>query len=77
MTGWAQVCYPNGASEEDALRKLEYDLFYIKHMSVSLDLLVIFQTVKTVLFAKGGGKWSLLGGGASFCVFIARLMTRQ
>ena len=54
VTGWAQVCYPYGASEEDALRKLEYDLYYIKHMSVPLDLLVIFRTVKTVLFAKGG-----------------------
>lgn len=54
VTGWAQVSYPYGASEEDALRKLEYDLYYIKHMSVPLDLLVIFRTVKTVLFAKGG-----------------------
>lgn len=53
ITGWAQVCYPYGASEEDALRKLEYDLYYIKHQSVFLDLLIISRTVKTVLFQKG------------------------
>lgn len=54
ITGWAQVCYPYGASKEDALRKLEYDLYYIKNISIALDLLVIFYTVKTVLFRKGG-----------------------
>jgi len=54
ITGWAQVCYPYGSSEEDALRKLEYDLYYMKHMSPALDLLVIFKTIKIVLFAKGG-----------------------
>jgi sugar transferase (PEP-CTERM system associated) len=53
ITGWAQVCYPYGASEEDALRKLEYDLYYIKNQSIFIDLLVIFRTVKTVLFRKG------------------------
>lgn len=53
ITGWAQICYPYGASEEDALRKLEYDLYYIKHQSFFLDLLIIFRTVKTVLFRKG------------------------
>jgi sugar transferase, PEP-CTERM system associated/exopolysaccharide biosynthesis polyprenyl glycosylphosphotransferase len=53
ITGWAQVCYPYGASEEDALRKLEYDLYYIKHQSIFIDLLVISRTVKTVLFRKG------------------------
>lgn len=53
ITGWAQVCYPYGASEEDALRKLEYDLYYIKHQSIFLDVLVISRTVKTVLFQKG------------------------
>jgi len=53
ITGWAQVCYPYGASEEDALRKLEYDLYYIKHQSIFIDLLVIFRTIKTVLFQKG------------------------
>ncbi len=53
VTGWAQVCYPYGASEEDALRKLEYDLYYMKNISISLDILVVFRTIKTVLFAKG------------------------
>jgi sugar transferase (PEP-CTERM system associated) len=53
ITGWAQICYPYGASAEDALRKLEYDLYYIKNMSLRMDLLIIFQTIKTVLFQKG------------------------
>ena len=53
ITGWAQVCYPYGASEEDALRKLEYDLYYIKNMSIFIDLLIVFRTVKTILFRKG------------------------
>lgn len=53
VTGWAQVCYPYGASELDALKKLEYDLYYMKNLSIALDLLIIFKTVKTVLFQKG------------------------
>ena len=53
VTGWAQICYPYGASEEDALRKLEYDLYYLKNLSFSMDMGIIFQTVKTVLFKKG------------------------
>ena len=53
ITGWAQVCYPYGASEEDALRKLEYDLYYIKNMSFFIDILIVFRTVKTILFRKG------------------------
>ncbi|NOR24308.1 MAG: TIGR03013 family PEP-CTERM/XrtA system glycosyltransferase [Desulforhopalus sp.] len=53
VTGWAQVCYPYGASEIDALKKLEYDLYYMKNLSIAFDLLVIFKTVKTVLFKKG------------------------
>jgi len=53
ITGWAQICYPYGASEEDALRKLEYDLYYIKNMSVWMDLVIVFQTIKTVLFQRG------------------------
>ena len=53
VTGWAQVCYPYGASQEDALRKLEYDLYYMKNLSIPMDLLVVFMTVKTVLFKKG------------------------
>lgn len=53
ITGWAQVYYPYGASEEDALRKLEYDLYYLKNLSLGMDVWVIFQTVKIVLFRKG------------------------
>lgn len=53
LTGWAQINYPYGASVEDALRKLEYDFYYIKNLSIAMDLLTIFQTVKVVLFHKG------------------------
>lgn len=53
VTGWAQVCYPYGASELDALKKLEYDLYYMKNFSIAFDLWIIFKTVKTVLFKKG------------------------
>lgn len=53
VTGWAQICYPYGASREDALEKLKYDLFYIKHMSMFFDLNIIFETVKIVLLGKG------------------------
>ncbi len=53
LTGWAQVCYPYGASEEDARRKLEYDLYYIKNMSILLDINIIFKTIGVVLFPKG------------------------
>jgi sugar transferase (PEP-CTERM system associated) len=54
LTGWAQVCYPYGASEEDALEKLRYDLYYTKNISLSLDIRTIFKTVKVVLFGQGG-----------------------
>ncbi|MFZ5766006.1 MAG: TIGR03013 family XrtA/PEP-CTERM system glycosyltransferase [Thermodesulfobacteriota bacterium] len=53
ITGWAQICYPYGASEKDALRKLEYDLYYIKNLTITMDFWIIFQTIKTVLFQKG------------------------
>jgi sugar transferase (PEP-CTERM system associated) len=53
ITGWAQICYPYGDSEDDALRKLEYDIYYLKFMSLQFDLSIIFQTAKTVLFGKG------------------------
>lgn len=53
LTGWAQVKYPYGASIEDAIEKLRYDLFYIKHLSAFLDLLILFETVKVVLFGRG------------------------
>jgi exopolysaccharide biosynthesis polyprenyl glycosylphosphotransferase len=53
ITGWAQVRYHYGASVEDALIKLQYDLFYIKHQSVPLDLYVLFRTVGVILGLKG------------------------
>ncbi len=53
LTGWAQVRYSYGASVEDALEKLQYDLFYIKNMSVGLDLFIIFKTIQTVVLRRG------------------------
>ena len=53
LTGWAQVRYTYGASMEDAIEKLQYDLFYIKNLSIELDLYIIFETVKTVLLRRG------------------------
>jgi sugar transferase (PEP-CTERM system associated) len=53
LTGWAQVCYSYGASVDDAVEKLNYDLFYIKNMSVFMDLMIILRTIKIVLFGKG------------------------
>lgn len=53
LTGWAQVRYTYGANVEDAIEKLQYDLYYIKHMSMALDLFVMFETVKTVLLRRG------------------------
>lgn len=53
LTGWAQINYPYGASEKDAFEKLQYDLYYVKNQSVSLDLLTIIQTVEVVLWGRG------------------------
>ncbi len=53
LTGWAQVKYKYGSTVEDAREKLQYDLFYIKNASIGLDLLIVFQTVKTVLLLRG------------------------
>jgi sugar transferase (PEP-CTERM system associated) len=53
LTGWAQIKYQYGSTVEDAKRKLELDLFYIKHLSVSLDVAIIFETVKVILLGKG------------------------
>jgi sugar transferase (PEP-CTERM system associated) len=53
VTGWAQIKYPYGSTEKDALEKLKYDLYYIKNMSVIMDLMVIFHTVKIVLLSRG------------------------
>ncbi len=53
LTGWAQVKYQYGSSVEDATEKLRYDLYYIKHLSIALDLSIVFDTVKVILFGKG------------------------
>lgn len=53
LTGWAQIKYPYGASVSDAIQKLQYDLYYIKNQSLALDMVIVFNTVKTVLFSKG------------------------
>jgi sugar transferase (PEP-CTERM system associated) len=53
LTGWAQVRYSYGASVEDAVRKLEYDLYYVKNHSLLLDLVILFKTVRVVLLGEG------------------------
>jgi sugar transferase (PEP-CTERM system associated) len=53
LTGWAQLKYPYGATEADSLEKLKYDLYYIKHRSFLLDILILIRTVEIVLFGKG------------------------
>jgi sugar transferase (PEP-CTERM system associated) len=53
ITGWAQLCYPYGASEEDTRHKLEYDLYYVKNYSLFLDLTIMMSTVEVVLWGKG------------------------
>lgn len=53
ITGWAQVNYPYGASVEDTLRKLEYDLYYIRHFSFLLDASIVLKTIHVMIFGKG------------------------
>jgi sugar transferase (PEP-CTERM system associated) len=53
ITGWAQVRYPYGATVEDAVHKLQYDLYYVKNHSLFLDLMILFQTVQVVVWGKG------------------------
>jgi len=53
ITGWAQVMFPYGESLDDAKRKLEYDLYYLKHQDLILDVLIVAKTAKAVLFGKG------------------------
>jgi len=53
ITGWAQILYPYGATQEDAQEKLKYDLYYIKHLSPIMDLRIIAETAKIVLFGRG------------------------
>jgi exopolysaccharide biosynthesis polyprenyl glycosylphosphotransferase len=54
LTGWAQVRYPYGNTHDDAARKLEYDLYYIKYLSIGLDVQIILRTIRIVLFGKDG-----------------------
>jgi exopolysaccharide biosynthesis polyprenyl glycosylphosphotransferase len=53
LTGWAQVRHSYGSTVEDALQKLQYELFYIKHMSIAFDLFIVLATIKTVLVRRG------------------------
>ena len=53
VTGWAQIHYPYGSTEKDASEKLQYDLYYVKHHNVFLDLIIILQTVEVILWGKG------------------------
>jgi sugar transferase (PEP-CTERM system associated) len=53
LTGWAQVRYTYGASVEDAIQKLQYDLYYIKNLSLALDLVIVLETIKTVVLRRG------------------------
>ena len=53
ITGWAQLCYPYGASEDDARQKLQFDLYYVKNHSLFLDFMITLNTVEVVLFGKG------------------------
>ena len=53
LTGWAQIKYQYGSSVEDAMEKLRYDLYYVKHLSIALDLSIVFDTVKVIIFGKG------------------------
>lgn len=53
ITGWAQLCYPYGASEQDALEKLQYDLYYIKNGNLLFDIAILLQTAEVILMGKG------------------------
>lgn len=53
ITGWAQISYPYGETEEDTKHKLQYDLYYVKNYSLFLDFTILFQTIQVVLFGKG------------------------
>jgi sugar transferase (PEP-CTERM system associated) len=53
ITGWAQLCYPYGANEEDTIQKLQYDLYYVKNYSLFLDFFIMISTVEIILWGKG------------------------
>jgi len=59
ITGWAQVKNPYGATVENTMEKLQYDLYYIKNMSLFLDVLILLHTVQIVLFTRGSGGWKV------------------
>jgi lipopolysaccharide/colanic/teichoic acid biosynthesis glycosyltransferase len=54
ITGWAQVRYRYGASVEDAIEKLQYDLYYVKNHSLFLDAIILIDTIEVVVLGKGG-----------------------
>ena len=54
LTGWAQIRYPYGDSFGDSIEKLRYDLYYVKNISFSLDLIIVIETVKVIIFRRGG-----------------------
>jgi lipopolysaccharide/colanic/teichoic acid biosynthesis glycosyltransferase len=53
LTGWAQVRFKYGETLEETRQKLEFDLYYVKHMSIGLDLLIMFETIKTIVLRRG------------------------
>jgi lipopolysaccharide/colanic/teichoic acid biosynthesis glycosyltransferase len=53
ITGWAQLCYAYGASEQDAIEKLQYDLYYVKNHGLLFDLMILVQTLEVIIFGKG------------------------
>jgi sugar transferase (PEP-CTERM system associated) len=53
ITGWAQLCYPYGSGYQDAIEKLQYDLYYVKNYSLFLDFLIMLQTIEVVMWGKG------------------------
>ncbi|MHB8173611.1 MAG: sugar transferase, partial [Nitrospirota bacterium] len=53
ITGWAQVCYSAAATKEEFIEKLRYDLYYIKNMSIILDMLIVLKTIRTIVFCEG------------------------
>lgn len=53
ITGWAQICYPYGATEDDTRNKLEYDLYYMKNYTIFLDFMIIMQTIQVVVWRQG------------------------
>jgi lipopolysaccharide/colanic/teichoic acid biosynthesis glycosyltransferase len=53
ITGWAQICYPYGVTQEDSKNKLEYDLYYMKNYTIFLDIMILIQTIQVVVWRQG------------------------